>query len=239
MLPSEFAVRRINGHKWLTWNCYPLRRCGVGFVVFLALWILPGVAAASNHYTAKHIDAFAARVGRSFWIKSADGKLPSFRTAPAAGATTFHGEDKQAFEIVELTGGANKNPYYKVKFTSGKEGYISPETFHEELNLTILTADPYTEEKRRAEEVAKEEEGRIEWIQSQPWSPAVKQAAIKKQPVPGLTTGEIKKVLGEPNRVVKIRSPLMASEERWYYPDGKVLTFHNELLSTVDQQKNK
>lgn len=239
MPSSEFALRRINGHTWLTWNCFPLRKFAVGFVIFLALWMLPGFAAASNHYTAKHIDAFAARVGKIFWIKSADGKLPSFRTAPAAGATTFRGEDKQSFEIVELTGGTHKNPYYKVKFTSGKEGYISPEIFHEELNLTILTADPYAEEKRRAEEIAKEETGRIEWIQSQPWSPAVKQAAIKKQPVPGLTIGEIKKVLGAPNRVVKIRGPLKVSEERWYYPDGKVLTFHNELLSTVDQQKNK
>jgi hypothetical protein len=239
MPSSEFALRRINGHTWLTWNYFPLRKFGVGFVIFLALWILPGFAAASNHYTAKHINAFAARVGRTFWIKSADGKLPSFHTAPAAGATTFRGEDRQSFEIIELTGRANKNPYYKVKFSLGKEGYISPETFHEELNLTILTAYPYAEEKRRAGEVAKEEEGRIEWIQSQPWSPAVKQAAIKKQPVPGLTTGEIKKVLGEPNRVVKIRGPFMVSEERWYYPDGKVLTFHNELLSTVDQQKNK
>jgi len=201
--------------------------------------MLSSAAAASNHYTAKHIDAFAARVGRTFWIKSAEGNLPLFRTAPAAGASTFRAEDKQSFEIVELTGGTTNNPYYKVEFSSGKEGYISPEAFHEELNLTILTADPYAEEKRRAEEVAKEEKGRIEWIQSQPWSPAVKQAAIKKQPVPGLTTGEIRKVLGEPNRVIKLRGPLSVSEERWYYPDGRVLTFHNELLSTVDHQEKK
>jgi len=47
-------------------------------------------------------------------------------------------------------------------------------------------------------------------------------------------------VLGAPSRVVKTRGPLKVTEERWYYPDGRVLTFHNELLSTIDlAEKNK
>jgi len=210
-----------------------------GFVALLGLVIISGSSVASSHYTAKQIDAFATRVGSVFWIKSVDGKLPSFRTAPAANATSFRAEDKQSFEIVELTGAANKNPYYKVKLSSGKEGYISPEAFHEEFNLTILTANPYVDETRKGEQFAKEEKDRVAWIQAQPWSPAVKQAATKKQPVPGLTTEEIRKVLGEPHRVIKLRGTLNIAEERWYYPDGKVLIFHNTLLSSVDQQANK
>jgi hypothetical protein len=215
------------------------QQIATGFVVLFGLGIIPGPSLASNHYTAKQLDAFAARVGSIFWIKSVDGKLPSFRTAPAANATSFRAEDRQSFEIVELTGAANKNPYYKIKLNSGKEGYITPEAFHEEFNLTILTADPYVDEKKKEEQFAKEEKDRVAWIQAQPWSPTVKQAAIKKQPVPGLTTAEIRKVLGEPHRIIKLRGPLNIAEERWYYPDGKVLIFHNTLLSSVDQQAKK
>jgi hypothetical protein len=196
-------------------------------------------AAAANHYTEKQMDAFAARVGTMFWIKAADGKLPLFRIAPSLSAATFLAEERQSFEIVELAGRANNNPYYRVKFASGKEGYIAPENFHEQLNLTIVTADPYEAEGRKAEEAAKDERARVEWIQAQPWSPAIKKAAIGKQAVPGLTTAEIKKVLGAPSRVLKLRGPSHVAEERWYYPDGKVLTFYNQLLSIVNQQEKK
>jgi hypothetical protein len=185
------------------------------------------------------LDALATRVGKSFWVKSVDGKSPLFLTAPAANAASFRAEDNQSFEIVELTGRANKNPYYKVKFSSGKEAYIRPEAFYDEFNVTIVTVDPLADEKRHADEMAKEEKARIEWIQAQPWSPAVKQASIKKQPIPGLTTAEIKRVIGSPSRITKTHGPLKVAEERWYFSNGLVLTFHNGLLAIIDQQEKK
>jgi hypothetical protein len=194
-------------------------------------------AAASGHYTERQLEALASRVGKIFWIKPADGKLPSFRSAPASGASIFAAEERDSFQIIELGGKAENNPYYKVKFASGKEGYIGPESFHEELNLTIFTADPYADEKRRIDEAAKAEKTRVEWIQAQPWTPDIKKAAINKVPVPGLTTGEIRRVLGAPSQVIKLRGPAKVVEERWYYPDGKVLTFHNGLLSIINQQR--
>jgi hypothetical protein len=234
-----FAFRRPVVRSTLGRKNSSLPEASFTLAIFFAFWMLAGIGAAADRYTAKHIDAFAARVGKIFWIRSTDGRLPLFRTAPKAGAATFRTEDKQSFEILELTRSAHDDPHYKVRFASGKEGFITPETFHEELNLTILTADPYVEERRKAEELAAEEKVRIDWIQSQPWSPAVKEASIKKQAVVGLTTGEIKQVLGAPNRVVKIRGPLKLSEERWYYTDGQVLTFLNGLLSAVDHQEKK
>jgi len=179
-------------------------------------------------------------VGKTYWVKAVDGKGPLFLTAPSEKAATFRGEDNESFEITEVVGRADKNPYFKTKLLSGKEGYIRPDTFLEEFNLTIVTADPHADKKKQADEFAQQEKARVEWIQSQPWLPAIKQASIEKQPVPGLTTSEIKKVLGAPSRVVKTRGPLKVTEERWYYPDGRVLTFHNELLSTIDlAEKNK
>jgi hypothetical protein len=140
-----------------------------------------GTAVASGHFTEAQLDALASRVGRTFWIKPADGKLPQFRSTPDLSAATFAAEDRHSFEIVELGGRLTKNPYYKVKFASGKEGYIGPESFHEELNLTIFTADPYADEKRRIDEAATAEKTRVEWIQAQPWTPEIKNAAIKQR----------------------------------------------------------
>ncbi|HVO91461.1 MAG TPA: hypothetical protein VMT22_01395 [Terriglobales bacterium] len=207
--------------------------------MLLSLLLLHGTVFAAGNYTEKQMDAFAVRVGKTYWIKLVNGKGPLFLTAPSEKASTFRGAEDQSFEITELVGRATNNPYFKVKLASGKEGYLSPDAFHEEFNLTILTIDPHADENRRAEEAAQEEKARVDWIRSQPWSPAIKEASIKKQPVPGLTTLEIKKVLGVPTRVVKTRGPLKVSEERWYYADGRVLTFHNGLLSIVDlPQKN-
>jgi hypothetical protein len=209
------------------------------FTALLFLSLFHGAAFSADEYTDKQMDALAVRVGKTYWVKVVNGKGPLFLTAPAEKAATFRGEEKQSFEITEVVGRAKKDPYFKVRLLSGKEGYIRPDAFIEEFNLTIVTADPHADDKRQTDESAKEEEARVEWIQSQPWSPAMKQASINKQPVPGLRTSEIKKVLGTPSRIVKTRGPLKVSEERWYYPDGRVLTFHNELLSTIDLPEKK
>ena len=198
-------------------------------------------APASNHYTAKQLDALAERVGGEFWINAPAGNAPLFLTAPARNAASFRPSDNESFEISELVGRANKNPYYKVKFHSGKVAYLRPETLHEEINSSIVSSDPLAEEKRKFEQTGEEEKQRIEWIKAQAWPPAVKEAAFKKQPMPGLNSGEIKQVMGAPRRIVKAsgllkpRGPTQVNEERWFYPDGVVLLFRNDVLSQVDR----
>ena len=194
----------------------------------------------SHHYTQKQLDALAQRIGKTFWLANPPSPNPPvFYEAPAAGAASFQPAGIDSFVITELSGQRDKNPYYAVRFESGKIGYIRPEAFHEALNVSILSADPRAGEKEKAEKSAMEEKERLEWIDSQPWSAAVKAAAIKKQPPPGLTTSEINKVLGPPLRLTKLRGPSKAAEEHWFYPGGRVLIFHNGLLTRIDELGNK
>jgi len=144
-----------------------------------------------------------------------------------------------------MVGWKAKNPYYRVKFESGKEGYIKPETFHEELNLTILTVDPQADAKKKAAQVEEDNKQRVAWIEAQPWSETVKQAAINHRAVPGMNVGEVRRVLGSPARVVKGRSgqgaksPSGIAEERWLYANGTELVFHNGLLIRVESKEKK
>ena len=212
---------------------------GLISLVLAVLLYCDGTAVASSHYTDKQLEALAARVGKTFWINSSNEKAPLFLTAPRPGATTFRSEENDSFEITELTGQKTKDPYYKVRFQSGKVGYLTPDMFHEEFNAKILSYDPLADEKKKAEQQAEEEKKRLEWIKSQPWSPAVKAAAIKKLPTPGLRTTEVRRVLGAPTRVSKTRGAIKVAEERWFYPDGSVLVFHNGLLSSIEKKENK
>ena len=207
--------------------------------ILLALSDFSALAVASNHYTERQMDALAARVGSAFWITPVNGRVPVFLIAPAPNAATFRPGNNESFEITELVGRAQKNPYFKVKFESGKVGYIKPEAFHEELNSTIATVDPTADEKRKAEELAEEDKKRVDWIQAQPWSPIVKQAAIKRQATPGLTDAEVKRVLGAPKRIVKRRGITSVREERWFYPDGSILSFQNGLFTGVERPSGK
>jgi hypothetical protein len=193
---------------------------------------------ASGSYTDKQLDALEARVGKTYWLDPRNGKPPPFLSAPAPNATTLSRAQSESFEITELAGRATRDPYYKVKFESGKIGYIQPEKFHEGFNLTIVSADPLADEKRKAEVQSSEEKKRVEWIQAQPWSASVKDAAIKKQPPPGLNTAEVKQVLGQPRRITKVHGPLRIAEEQWVYPDGSVLIFNNGLLSRIEKTKS-
>jgi len=214
----------------------------LSFTFILALVLsLSRILPASDHYTAKQLDALEERVGSEFWIKAPAGKAPRFLTAPTPNAATFSPSDNESFEINELVGRANNNPYYKVKFQSGKVAYLRPETLHEEINATIVSSDPLAEEKRKAEQSAEAEKQRLEWINAQTWPPAVKEAATKKQPMPGLNSEEIKQVMGPPRRIVKTkglvkaRGPTHVNEERWIYADGLVLVFRNDILSQVER----
>jgi len=196
-------------------------------------------APATNHYTAKQLEQLAQRIGSEFWINAPNGGAPEFLTAPNPGAPSFRPADNQSFEITDVAGKQGKTLYYQVKFQSGKIGYLRPERFHEELNLTIFSADPLAQQKVKAEQQAVEEKQRVEWINAQPWPATLKQAAIKKQPQPGLTSAEVIGVLGQPRRIIraggltKTRGALNTQEERWFYPDGAVLLFRSGILNQV------
>jgi hypothetical protein len=207
----------------------------VAFLI-LAFSLSQGFAVASHHFTDRQMDALATRVGKTFWLKSQDGRMPAFVSAPSASAAAVRPRGNESFVITELAGRTGNNPYYAVTFESGQVAYILPEAFHEALNLTILSTDPGAKEKEKTAQRELEEKERVEWIQAQPWSPALKQAAIKRRPTPGLTTGEVKRVMGEPQRISKLGGPVKLAEERWFYPDGSVLIFHNELLSKIERK---
>jgi len=205
----------------------------VSVVLTANLLMVASVASASNHYTEKQLQVLGERVGKTYWIQEADGQAPSFLTAPKNQAVSFRARAGDSFEIVELVGRANKNPYYKARFSSGKEGYLRPEVFLQGLNLTFLTIDPLASEKREAAERAQEENERVDWINAQPWPAAAKEAALKGQPVPGMTTNEVRKIAGAPSRVTKVHRVGTIQEEHWYYPDGKQLIFHQGLLTRI------
>ncbi len=200
---------------------------------------------ASNHYTAKQLEALADRVGGEYWINAPDGNAPEFFTSPTPNSARFRPSDNDSFEILQLTGQATNTPHYKVKFNSGKIAYLRPETFLEEFNAKIVSSDPLAEQKQKAAEQAEEEKKRLAWINAQPWPPTLKEAAIKKQPMPGLTSAEVRQVLGPPRRIAKtraltkVRGTARVNEERWYYADGRVLLFRNEILSQIERPKAK
>ena len=191
-------------------------------------------ALASQHYTAQQLQALASRIGNQYWISINDGREASFLTAPAEGAAPVDIEVNTSFKITDLVQGKNNDPYYKVQFDSGEEGYIRPEIFFEGLNLTFLSVDPHASEKRRKAEAAEQERKRIAWIQAQPWSQAIKEAAIDKQAVPGMRTHEIRKVMGPPIRTSRrLRG---SQEEQWMYADGSVLIFHHGVLTQIEKR---
>jgi len=207
---------------------------------------LPQCVLASHHYTARQLDALAERVGGQFWINAPAGKAPPFSSAPNRAAAPFHlTADDESFEIVELVGRTNKEPYYKVIFQSGKVAYLRPEVFNEHVNASIVDRDPRAEERLKSQQAAEAEKQRLAWIHAQAWPKNVKDAAVRREPVAGLTGSEVKQVMGAPRRVAKtggaskVRGVTPVNEERWYYPDGTVLLFRNDILSQIDRPSSK
>jgi len=206
---------------------------------FLFVIVAPFATAEAASYTDKQLEALATRVGQTFWIASVDNRTPTFLSTPAANASSFQAPANESFEITELVGWKARNPYYKVRFESGKEGYIGPDAFHEEFNMTILTVDPQADAKKKAVQAEEDNKQRVAWIQSQTWSEAVKQEAIKGRAVPGMNMGEVKKVLGNPARITKTKTGQNIPEEHWIYANGPELTFHNGLLVRVALKEKK
>jgi hypothetical protein len=202
-------------------------------ISLLAPLLIVSITLGSSNYTKAQLDALASRVGMVYWIASADSRTPIFLSAPTKSAASFRARDNESFEIIELTGQKENDPYYRVKFDSGQIGFISPVAFLDEFNLTILSVDPRAIEKKKATEAAEIERKRVEWIRSQPWAPAVKDAAIKRRPLAGHTPGEVKRILGNPVRVTKVTGQ-RNSEEHWQYQDGSVLIFYNQLLIRME-----
>jgi hypothetical protein len=205
-------------------------------LVFLILTAFP--APASDRYTDHQLDALATRVGKIYWIVAVKNQTPLFLSSPTANAASFRPQANESFEITELVGRQDKNPYYKVKFNSGKEAFIQPETFLEELNLGIAAVDPQAIDKKKAADAAEEEKKRIEWIQAQPWSRTVKEAAIKRQVLGGMNGAEVKKILGNPLRVSRVKAQLNVIEEHWLYPDGSTAVFINGLYNRLEPKRN-
>jgi hypothetical protein len=231
---------RTNYSRWLASKA---RLTAIVCRIQAMLWLFLAAGAfpvhASHHYTERQLDALATRVGKIYWIVPVKNQTPSFRASPAPNAASFRPDGNESFKITELVGRKEKNPYYKVKFDSGKEGYIQPDLFLEELNAKISSVDPLADEKKKAAEVAEEEKKRIEWIQTQPWPRGVKEAAIKRKVIAGMTEGEVRKVLGEPVRVSKVKGKLNIAEEHWLYADGSTAVFHNGLFNhIVPKEKN-
>ena len=205
-------------------------------LVFLIVTAFP--ALASDRYTDHQLDALATRVGKIYWIVAVKNQTPLFLSSPTANAASFRPQANESFEITELVGRQDKNPYYKVKFNSGKEAFIQPETFLEELNLGIAAVDPQAIDKKKAADAAEEEKKRIEWIQAQPWSRTVKEAAIKRQVLGGMNGAEVKKILGNPLRVSRVKAQLNVIEEHWLYPDGSTAVFINGLYNRLEPNRN-
>ena len=212
------------------------RADSVLLIILLILTAFP--ALASDRYTEHQLDAFATRVGKIYWIVAVNNQTPAFLSDPTIKAAPFHPPAKESFEITDLVGRKNGDPYYKVKFTSGKEAYIKPEAFLEELNVTIASVDPDAIDKKKAAEAEQEEKKRIAWIEAQPWPRGVKEAAIKRKVTPGMNAGEVRQILGKPVRVNKVTAQLHVAEEHWLYADGSTAIFYNGLLNRIEPKRN-
>jgi hypothetical protein len=214
-----------------------LKRIFSALVISLLACLIYSSAQADGEYTPRQLEALSERVGKTYWVNSVENRKLVVLSAPKANASSFDAPPYEGFEITELVGQKTRDVFYKVKFESGKEGFIGPDTFLEELNLTILSVDPKANDKRKAAAAAEEEKKRAEWIQSQPWSQAMKNAAMNKQVLSGMSTGEVRKILGNPTRISKIKGPQNITEEQWFYASGNVLVFHNGLLSRVERKQ--
>lgn len=210
----------------------------VVFTALFSLFLWFG-AAHANHYTDMQLEALATRTGKTYWVVAPDGKTPSFLTAPSSRASSFHPEANAPFDLVGLVMGNSHNPYYKARFAHEQFGYVAAEAFLEGLNYSFRTSDPLADEKRRQAKATEEESRRVAWIRARPWSESVKEAALNRQAVIGMSTGEVTMVVGKPLRVVKPRGRQQGVEEQWHYADGAILIFTNGLLNRIETMPAK
>jgi hypothetical protein len=205
------------------------------------LLIASGNGWTASQYTPKQIEVYAQYVGKTYWVVEEAG-TPAFHTAPSSAAPSFRPGLKESFEINEIVGGTAQIPahYYRVTFESGKQGFIPIGSFTQQLNAAFVTVDPDRDAKAKLAKETETEKKRQEWIQTRSWPEHVKQAALKKQPVLGMSTKEATAILGKPQRVVRIKNTnlLLGKQEQWTYEGGSVLTFTNGLLTRIQPAEN-
>jgi hypothetical protein len=207
---------------------------------FLATLFYFAPALASSHLTEKQLEFLKGYVGKTYWVVAHEGKMPLFFSAPSSAAPSFHATGRESFQITEIVGISNQRPYYKTQFESGRQGYVSVDSFLGELNLTVLTQDPDMGQKRRAAKENEEEKDRGSWIRAQRWPEPMKEAAIKRKAVLGMNMKETRVALGKPTRKVRIaNNQLIGDQEQWIYDNGVVLTFTNGLITRMQTLEAK
>ncbi len=208
-----------------------------------AILALPFLAAPHNafaepRYTEKQIEMFSSYVGKTYWITTEKNQQPTFYTAAKTSAQTFQPAPKESFEVQEVVDKTSDQPFYRVAFGSGKEGFMPVTVFMERLNASFSAADPDQADKTKGAKETEQEQKRREWIRSQKWPEHVKEAALRKQPVIGMTKKEATAVMGKPNNVVRLKSgtsgsQLMGRQEQWLYDNGPTLTFSNGVIVRI------
>ena len=218
--------------------------CAVFFVTLLNFLCYPTRALASSHLTEKQLEALARWVGKTYWIADTGKDEARFFAAPSPAAPFFIAEPNTSFEITSMVEAASptpREPYYEARFESGKQGYISTDTFLEGFNTAFLTYDPQREKKRKAAWDAEQQRKREEWIRAQPWPAHFKEAALKGQPAIGMNMREVRAVLGKPTRVVRLRtaSAMLGQQQQWIYEGRLVLTFTNGVITRAEPAEAK
>ena len=209
----------------------------------VTILVLPLLGTAHNafaepRYTEKQIELFSSHVGKTYWVTTEKNQQPTFYTAPKTNAPTFHPAAKEGFEIKEVVDKTADKPFYRVAFESGKEGFIPVTSFMEGINGPFTATDPDRDAKAKTTKEIADEEKRRDYIRQQKWPEHVKEAALKKQPVIGMSKKEATAVLGKPKSVVRLKSgksgsELMGASEQWIYESGQVLTFSNGLIVRI------
>jgi hypothetical protein len=209
----------------------------VASIFALALFTAPHLS-AEPRYTEKQIEMFSSYAGKTYWVTDEKSQQPTFYTAPKTDAPAFQPAAKEGFEIKEVVEKTSDKPFYRVAFQSGKEGFIPVTAFVERINSSFTATDPERDAKAKSAKETADEQKRRDYISKQKWPEHVKNAALNKQPVIGMSTKEATAVLGKPKNVVRLKSgnsgaELMGRQEQWHYATGQVLTFSNGILVRI------
>ncbi|MET0644804.1 MAG: hypothetical protein ABWZ17_10570, partial [Candidatus Binatia bacterium] len=56
--------------------------------------------------------------------------------------------------------------------------------------------------------------------------------------MPGMSTGEVRQILGKPVRVSKFKAQYNVAGENWLYPDGSTVVFHSGLMVRIERKSS-
>lgn len=215
-----------------------LSRTLAAAIIALLLLAAPHNLFAEPRYTEKQLEHFSSYIGKTYWVTTEKNQQPTFYTAPKTNAQTFQPAAKEGFEVKEVVEKTSDKPFYRVAFESGKEGFIPVTAFMERINGSFTAIDPDRDDKTKTAKEIADEEKRRDWIRQQKWPQHVKDAALKKQPVIGMSKKEATAVLGKPKNVVQLKTgnsgtALMGKQEQWIYDNGPVITFNNGVIVRI------